>query len=230
MFIMQSNQTLSKADPSPNKGLPIAAGINTYASPASLERLLASLTRFSRVFVIHGKYPAFVYEDPQSLKNTTEVCRKFPNTQLIDLHATQIEKRNKYLEMAKDFDFLLVVDDDEYAEDLPADLADKLQLIKTHPVLSQYRIFNVECEEPVGTQRRPRLLHKPSTIRYHGKHFWFMLTDKGNKILRGESDCDLSIRGFRLTHDQSSRSEEYIQAKAEYQAWQRWNEQGQMKA
>ena len=96
----------------------IAAGINTYANPLGLQATLESLTGgVDAQLVIHGRYPIFPVQHASVYSKTKTVCKEYPNTQLIQLDATELEKRQKYLELRQDYDFLIVIDDDEYISD-----------------------------------------------------------------------------------------------------------------
>lgn len=216
----------------------LAAGIITYANARGLDRTLKSLQGITDInIVVHAKFASFGYYDDYSLIETKHVCSKYPNTRLIIIMPEeestydQIYCRNMYMKNAKDCDFLLVIDDDEYVElDKKEELSfrDKLEAIDDSKKLSQYRIFSVDYFDPIlGVDvHRGRIFYKPSTVRYHGKHYWYILTDQNNRFINGESDSPIPyvVRGIRLVQDDKLRSKEYEDAYAKYEQWQKWNE------
>lgn len=202
----------------------IAAGINTYANPEHLERTLSTIQAIDQRFVIHGRYPTYKYVDPQSLHRTRQVCDKFANTQLVDLNAHEIDKRNRYLELAKDYDFLIVIDNDEY---VPPQISDwstfRKGLFSAIFECPGAQVFDIYFGGPISESgARPRIFYKPSTIKYWEKHFWWITEDR--RLLKGRSDSAKLIEGVVLLHDRSNKSEEYRNARKEYGQWLMYNE------
>lgn len=211
----------------------LAAGICSYGNPRGLKRTLESLDGITDVnIVIHAKYPSFDLQVPDSLARSQEVCSRYSNTILTSVphhpNHDEIYCRNLYLRMACDYDFLLVIDDDEYiaADESERVFRENLQGVKEH--LSQFRIFDIDYEDPVlGIPvHRPRLFQKPGTIEYEGRHFWFKLTDRGkyNRIVQGASDCRLTVRGITMYQDSRIRSREHELAMDKYALWQNENQ------
>ena len=205
----------------------IAAGINTYANAKGLDVCLASLSGAGGVdkrLVIHGRYPHFSHEDGDSLAASQTVCKRYPNTQLIDLNSAEIEKRQKYLDLAADCDFLLVIDDDEYIAQgadwgIMRDFCQKV--IDKHEGFYIYDIMLGARSEDLGP--RPRLFYQPSKIKYYLKHYWWLLPN--DRMLDGCSDSVQVAPGIQIIHDKTLRMDgNYNLASLSYQQWLMWNE------
>jgi len=101
----------------------IALGLCYYEDLQGIQRLFDSLEKTNanvyRIFAIDGKYKQF--SDSPSFLSSPKVhhyLEQFPkvvNYTEWTTFPTEIEKRNKYLELCNDdIDFLIVVDSDEY--------------------------------------------------------------------------------------------------------------------
>src|SRR5919106_640450 len=96
-----------------------AAGIVFFDDEKGLQRCLSSIQSFvDLIIAIDGKFKYFEDDHDLSIDNSRKVVESFPNAEHYcypDL--TEIDKRNKYLEIAgsKEVNFLLVIDSDEYA-------------------------------------------------------------------------------------------------------------------
>ena len=198
----------------------IGAGINTYANPLGLETTLASLTGgVDAQLVIHGRYPNFPVQHASAYSKTKTVCKEYPGIQLIQLDATELEKRQKYLELSQDFDFLIVIDDDEFISD-GADWGyfrqNCQQVIDQH---AGHYIYDIMFDGPIAQSGpRPRLFYCPSKIKYDRKHYWWRLPN--GRLADGMSDSCKVIEGIKITHDKSLRlNGDYNLAVLKYQHW-----------
>ncbi|MFZ0367140.1 MAG: hypothetical protein WAL21_05590 [Nitrososphaeraceae archaeon] len=105
-------------NPLDNKIVTVAAGIIFFDDEKGLQRCLHSIQSYvDLIIAIDGK---FYFEDDHdiSVDNSRKVVESFPNANYYCYpNLTEIDKRNKYLEIAgiKKIDFLLVIDSDEYA-------------------------------------------------------------------------------------------------------------------
>ena len=198
----------------------IAAGINTYANPLGLEACLGSLTGgVDAQLVIHGRYPNFPVQHASAYSKTKTICKEYPNTQLIQLDATELEKRQKYLELSQDFDFLIVIDDDEFISD-GADWGYFRQ--NCQQVIDQrapHYIYDIMFDGPIAQSGpRPRLFYQPSKIKYDRKHYWWRLPN--GRLADGMSDSCKVIEGIKITHDKSLRlNGDFNLAVLKYQHW-----------
>ena len=199
----------------------LAAGICTYSDYLGLARCLDSLQAGEvDSIVIHGPFHAYTALDALSLTKTTEVCKAFLNTQLIDSAEPmpEIQKRQIYLDNAKNYDFLLVIDSDEYiAPNTKWQLFyNNLQwLIDDN---TEFHIFDIMFDgPPYHAWPRPRLFYKPSEIRYDMLHFQWILPD--TRLIRSQSDSRQTIQGIKIRHDISLRSKARNQARNQYRDW-----------
>jgi glycosyltransferase involved in cell wall biosynthesis len=198
----------------------IAAGICTYSDALSLARCLESLNDGAiDCKIIHGPYPFYSAIDDDSLENTRAVCQAYPNTQLIDLPlpTPEIERRQTYLNLASDYDLLLVIDSDEYIEkaDWPLFKRECKRILETGPHHYIYDILFGGHPAQVGP--RPRLFREPSKIKYWKKHYWWLLPN--GKVAAGASDSITVVNGITIMHDDQLRPDNRLKARTEYQAY-----------
>ena len=196
----------------------LAAGVSSYHSAPSLSRTLLTTQEIDTVFVIYGSYhPQYFHFD--SLADTRAVCEEYPNTRLVELQASELEKRQRYLDLALNYDFLLIIDDDEFISD-GADWGyfrqNCQQIIDQH---EQHYIYDIMFDGPIAQSGpRPRLFYQPSKIKYDRKHYWWRLPN--GRLADGMSDSCKLIEGIKITHDKSLRlNGDYNLAVLKYQHW-----------
>ena len=200
----------------------IAAGICTYSDSLGLARLLDSLSPGQvDSIVIHGPYPSYDSLDPDSLTSTNAVCRAYPNTKLIHLPEPlpEVERRQTYLDLANNYDLLLVIDSDEYVCDganWPLFRKNCERLLESGKHHYIYDIM-MDAKHPANSGPKPRLFREPSKIKYYKKHYWWLLPN-GRVAAGGSDSCEI-LDGIRIMWDESLRSPERIQAKVDYQNW-----------
>ena len=157
--------------------------VSFYQDEAGLKRLFESIDgQVDLTILIDGRYPGFGRNKslPALSTDGREVCKSFDNTVLVDLPASQVQKRNKYLQLCKkyDLDFAIIIDSDEFI-DIGADWA-TFKYVAQKRVrldLGMYRIYDIRYREQNGWDlgERPRLWFKPWEIRYDVKHYrWFI--------------------------------------------------------
>src|SRR5689334_22428156 len=95
----------------------VAAGLIFYEDAKSLVRCLDSLDNFDCVICVDGRFSEFTScanEAGLSDTGTREIVESYRNTLLIDYpRRDEVRKRNAYLQLAKEYDWLLVIDSDE---------------------------------------------------------------------------------------------------------------------
>jgi Glycosyl transferase family 2 len=212
----------------------IAAGIVVYADVEGLDRCLSTLGigqgGLDGAIIIHRRYDHFSLQDPTSLPETKRVARKYANVFVhhSDEPITQVQARNLYMEFAGQlgYDWLLVIDSDEFV--MPnADWKEfRRQLEYVISLKLEHQIFDVEFEGSISERGpRPRLFLRPGTIRYHVKHYWWVLPERGNMLLKGMGDAGRIITGINLYHGKSIRTMKHITASMRYYQWQEVIEQ-----
>lgn len=96
-----------------NNVITTAAGIVFFDDEKGLQRCLGSIQ--DCVDLIIARFEQFEDDHDLSIDNSREVVESFPNAAYYCYpNLTEIEKRNKYLEIAgsRNIDFLLVIDSD----------------------------------------------------------------------------------------------------------------------
>lgn len=202
----------------------VAVGINYYDD---LHGLLYSFEakpgfydKVDKIYLIDGRYkdrddmPEY---NPAEMDYISGKYRKVHYVQMFN--RTQIEKRNRYIEMAEkdDMDFLIVLDSDEWLH-----IRDIGVL---HRVLDRpEQCFPImQTHEVIGTQPRPRLFKKPFDFRHrenksgisHGS--LYSEYGKGNiEIINQmyawykDHDKGTGIPGFEMFHDKQFRSKKRV--------------------
>ena len=209
----------------------LTAGINTYNDVEGLERCLLSIAdHMDKIFVIDGKYPDWGDPDDPRFSNdgTAELCLQYPNVMYFPLSAPQHVKRTKYLELAQGYDFLLVIDADEW-------------VISKGPYAANWDRFRVKLEtesrfedrlkkeigyvhniafevEPGNVKYFGKLIYKPSQLHYKSHWKLYRNTDNYFQKYQSMNDPD-SVFGIVMTGDENKRKHQpgRLKVDTEYQ-------------
>lgn len=220
--------------------LKIAAGICEFGDPEGLYRCLGSLQLgydggIDVAIIIHGQFKYFNLHDPQAFEKTQAVVSRFPKGTVelvndVSPGKTEIESRNLYNEIAGKLncDWLLVIDSDEYLASKVTDFKEfrrQLQFVMDvqvdFPPEQRHQIFDIELEGNIPAFRgpQPRLFLHPESVKYWGKHNWWVL-EKTKYVYKGQSDAARIIGGIYLLHDHTIRDSKYYTASIGYKEWQ----------
>jgi len=202
----------------------LGIGINYWDDPQGLLRILyKGDDSIHTIYVIDGRYSG--RDDIEEHEPTLgeQICKQWNKVHYVKMHnAKQIEKRNKYWELAEkdNLDFLIVLDSDEYLEFYPEfekslDLAMEMKW-RCFPCAESWK-------EVVEETPRPRLFKKPFNYRHienkqgmisHGGVF-----DPDGKDVIPEMYgwCSVygerkSIPGLKMIQDKSFRSKKRVDA------------------
>jgi len=198
----------------------ICAGICTYSDSLGLARCLESFSGQLEAIIIHGAYPDYIALDHTSWRETSAVCKAYPNIRLVDVPEplSEIQRRQLYLDNANNYDFLLVIDSDEHichGANWPNFKANCQRILESG---KHHYIYDIMFDgHPSQAGPRPRLFREPSKIKYWKKHYWWLLPN--GRIAAGASDSCEIVDGIKLMWDDSLRTEERKKAKDEYQTW-----------
>lgn len=218
-----------------DKTVTIAAGIVFFDDENGLRRCLTSIqTCVDYIITIDGKFKYFDDDHDLSVDNSRKVIESFPNaTYYCYPNLTEIDKRNKYLEIAgiKEIDFLLVIDSDEYAvidmNKFSKNLA-KIKEYKTsalvdgkkkdNPDVYGIKIFEKHFEKPDFIRERyiERIFYKPSKLRYQFIHCNLIDVDDPSRNFTTRKYTS-EINGITLYNDDDLRSNHYLQRSIQYQ-------------
>jgi hypothetical protein len=205
--------------------LRLGIGVSFYQDKAGLIRLLDSVVHeVDLVIAVDGRYPSFGRGLPDlSTDGSREVCKSFDNVLLVDYPATQIKKRNKYLQLCKQHNIplLCIMDSDEYIQE-GADWSLFKHACEESVRLDeyQYRIYDVryqnEMEWDLG--ERPRVWFKPWQMRYDVKHFRWIIRAKckDRPVYEGHNGHRL-LPGITIKHQRSIRPIERNKAMDDYE-------------
>jgi hypothetical protein len=219
-----------------NKILTIAAGIVFFDDEKGLQRCLSSIqTHVDLIIVIDGKFKHFEDDHDHSIDNSRKVVESFSNAVYYcypDL--TEIDKRNKYLEIAgiKKIDFFLVIDSDEYAVIDINELSENLAKIKEYktgapvdgktkdtPEVYGIKIFEKHIEKLDFIRERciERIFYKPAKLRYHLIHCNLIDVDDPTRNFTTRKYTS-EINGITLYNEDNLRSNRYLERSIQYQS------------
>lgn len=214
----------------------VGVGINYFDDTEGLIKILTNDTVYdyiTKFYVIDGIYAGRKDKqesDPKYLKDLQNIYSKI---HIVDMNnKTQIEKRNKYWELAKKdkMDYMIVCDSDEYIDINPNVFDSSLRTIQDRPE----KCYPIK-QHMVGitTMSRPRLFKAPFTFRHlqsedtisHGSLYekdgteiiaqmyaWF----KDHPKREVNSDNQSGVDGIQMWHDKEFRSKERVIADRVY--------------
>ena len=218
-----------------NKIVTVAAGIVFFDDEKGLQRCLRSIQSYvDLIIAIDGKFKYFEDDHDFSIDNSRKVVESFPNANYYCYpNLTEIDKRNKYLEIAgiKEIDFLLVIDSDEYAVIDMNEFINNLAEIKNYktsalgeskredtPDVYGIKIFEKHFEKPDFIRERyiERIFYKPSKLRYQFIHCNLVDIDHPSRNFTTRKYTS-EINGITLYNDDDLRSNHYLQKSIQYQ-------------
>lgn len=213
----------------------VGAGTVFFDDARGLQRCLNSVARYvDLIIAIDGRFKDFDEFYDISIDGSKEVVESFPNAKYYCFpNLTEIEKRNKYLEIAHSYglDFLIVIDSDEYARFDGNIFRNNLEKIIFQKEYSEFgldsspevygiKMFDQQFERQDVTVERynERLFYKPGRLRYSSIHS--NLIDVRNTSRNFTTAKYTSeIEGITLYNDDKLRTTEYILKSRRYQQY-----------
>ena len=178
---------------------------------------------------IEGRFQDLQYPVNHSTDGSIEEFLKYPNTILYKLMGTEIEKRNKYLEIAgnEKCDYLIVWDSDEYLfqddwDWFNADLnknSDKSLLCIWGLIKPEWKKLGEQVIVPVWNPY-PRVIKDPGNCEYARTHWQVYRKDARNYMTSATI-----LDGIRFTMDSNLKDPRYVEAKEKYMNWNYEQEQ-----
>jgi hypothetical protein len=221
-----------------NKMITIAAGIVFFDDEKGLQRCLNSISNYMDIIIaIDGRFKHFEDDHDISIDNSRKVVESFPNASYYCYpKLTEIDKRNKYLEIAgsKNIDFLLVIDSDEYV------VIDKTEYFRNLGKIKEYKtspyadgddktgndtpdvygitIFETHFEKPDYIRERyiERVFYKPAKLRYQSIHCNLIDLDNPARNFTTRKYTS-EINGITLYNDDDLRDSRYLERSINYQ-------------
>lgn len=177
-----------------------------------------------KVYAIDGRYhPEFTHELDYSISLCNKVIETFPNVEITKLCGHQLEKRQKYLDLAgqDDCDYLLVMDSDDYIHPEHNDWNLFYKQLEQHydePEYLYYLWFWVKKEynlnsnpiTPETWQKFIRIHKHPGEQKYYMNHYTWRLKDDYSVSLNS-LPCKKTLNGIKLTSDSIFRSTDFIE-------------------
>lgn len=205
----------------------IGFGICSYGNLKGLNDTLLSIAPLAdQILIVNVPFlgfpaptsgpPLHIYEKGQILQCPNTIL--FQQTEPI----SQINARNKYLELTNT-DFLLVLDDDEIVysysrQRLQSSLETAKEKMGNNPFL-----FTVNYLQQNGILNvLPRLFYLPNRFRHADSHYHFLIDGK-----YWGAHSSKNIDGITLKHkkpEEVGRTMEFEKSMEKYEIWQRFNE------
>ena len=179
---------------------PIKRGIPTF------------INEVDYVFAIDGRFS--LREGPDySDDGSTEYLSGFPNVLFRKFVGMEHDKRQQYIEMAKEHNIsvLIILDTDEYIVEADWPLfKSNLEKLLDNP----QNMHGLECYyNATDTTPYPRIWVRPQEISYYHAHCIFNVN---GQIMRSPSAIK-SVKGVKMRMDDTLRDEEYLKKTSEYQ-------------
>jgi len=206
----------------------LAVGYNFYEkSLATVHRGIESVkSHVDYIFAIDGRYTdeygvaLFPDTEPLSHEIVRRYLKSIPNVILVDLPATEIQKRQRYLDMCREYDceYLIILDGDEFV--LPESYwqSFKHNLEQCVPDTNVYGIkYEYSYPQHHDATNYPRLWFRPWEMEYFHAHCLFKNRITG-RVQKSSSGVPC-IEGIRMAGDDTLRNREYQLQSFEYQTW-----------
>ena len=216
----------------------VSVGINYFDDVEGLIKILTNDSVYDYVdkfYVIDGIYSGRKDLQQSDIGYLNDLNSIYSKMYIVDMNnKTQVEKRNKYWELAKKdkVDFLIVCDSDEYIEINPnvfnnslrtiIDRPEKCYPIKTHMVgvttMSRPRLFKAPFtykhiqSTKTNTISHGSLYEKDKTEIINQMYFWFK--DHPKREINGSDQS--GVDGIEMWHDKTFRSMDRIIADRVY--------------
>lgn len=211
----------------------VGAGVIFFEDAKGLGRCLKSICPVvDLVIAIDGRFRDFEEIHDTSKDGSKEVVDRFHNATYYNFpNLTEIEKRNKYLELAQEqnLDFLIVIDSDEYAVVDQDALKTNLETILGQkkydenvygiiPEVYGIKMYDEQFEKQnfIVERYNERLLYKPGNLRYHCIHSNLIdICDTKRNFTTAKYTS--VVDGITLYNDDRLRTPEYIKKSIQYQ-------------
>jgi len=183
-----------------------------------------------RIYLVNGRYREFEHDLDYSPEWTTLILKdRYPNVEVVNCCATQLVKRQVYLEMAgaDNCDYLLVMDSDDYIHHEFKDwqgFYKELEAVYDEEELLYFLWFwvnsNWKCSAnpvtPETWQKYIRVHKKPGLQKYHMSHYIWRLKED-NSVNMNSLLCKKTLGSIKLTCDSLYRDEDFLKRKANWE-------------
>lgn len=213
----------------------VGVGIIFFDDAKGLQRCLNSIaSHVDLIIAIDGRFKDFEEYYDISNDGSKEVVESFSNARYYCFpNLTEIEKRNKYLEIAHAYglDFLLVLDSDEFVKinhnlfrnNLETIMFQKEYLdfgLAQSPEVYGIKMYDQQFEKPdnIVERHNERLFYKPGCLRYSSIHSNLVdIHDSSRNFTTAKYTA--VIEGITIYNDDNLRTPEYIIKSIKYQRY-----------
>lgn len=197
--MLRYTKGMKPSDPSFN----ICVGTVFHDDP-SIFRMIDSIPESWEIIIIDGRFTGSRAKEEFSSKYLRSKILTYPNTTILDGIGMEYENRNRYLEASEWFDFLMVLDSDEWIDEFNPELFYNYISHLTEG------LHSIEGDD---YKYHSRLHVKPSEWRYYKSHKYF----KHNGEIRNVNKGDSKVNGIKISMNDDLRSKELINTIHEYQ-------------
>ena len=201
---------------------------NVYQFQELLRCLDPVYQNVHRIYAVDGRYTEFKHDLDYSIDGTNEALRqRYPNIEIVKCCATQLVKRQIYLEMAQEEEFLLVLDSDDYVHPDFVNwhlFYEELEQVMEEKEMLYFLWFwispNWKCSaNPVVMetwQKYIRIHKRPGDQKYHMNHYTWRLKED-NSVNLNSLLAKKTLGGIKLTCDSLYRDEDFLKRKADWE-------------
>ncbi len=169
----------------------IAVGV-CWGQDPSIFRLLDSIPKSWKVFVIDGRFTNSNFKNEYSSKELRNQLNMYPNVEIHKRAGMEYYVRDLYFELMEGYDYGLVIDSDEYI--IYFDEKIFLENIKT--------LDSLHLLEYQNTIHYGRFFVKPSRWRHYKSHKFV----RRSGVVQSISQAQKVVKGLILAHDENLRS------------------------
>ena len=202
--------------------------ITTELQILELSRTIKSIyDHVDRIHLIDGRFTEFPNKLDYSIPQCNETIKAwFPKVEITKVQATQLVKRQTYLDLS-DADYLLVMDSEDFIHPDHVDWSKfykELEEVYNESELLYFLWFWVDPKwkasaNPVCMetwQKYVRIHKHPSKIKYHMNHYTWRLKED-NSVNLNSLLAKKTLGGIKLTCDSQYRPKEFLEQKAEWE-------------
>lgn len=207
----------------------LGAGVCFFEkSLPTIQRCIESIRdNVDYIFGIDGRFTdelgRALFPDTEKLspQYVRDYLKTVPNCILVDYPATEVQKRQRYLDLCRQYEcqFLLIIDSDEFVMEGSDWKSFRYNLNQCTGGVHIYGVkFAYGYPEHDDETNYPRLWYKPWEMEYYNAHCLFRDKVSG-KVSQSSSAAGPLIEGIRMAGDDSLRSREYQVQSFEYQTF-----------
>jgi hypothetical protein len=204
----------------------VCIGLSYFDSFKELRRINQTLPRWMPIIGIDGRYKLYPSDHDYSTDGSTEFLSRRPYTTIEQFSGDQIDKRQRYLDIAGDlgYDYVIVMDTDEYIQpgyddwDLFLRQLETIQRLRWDDYIFKIWIW-IQPEDKwkhngntIGYNiwhEYNRIMKDPGNLKYYLTHYTWRLKDDNSPGVDTLKSY-YSVDGVRFTADSLLRTPQWL--------------------